>query len=353
MGREAAELRYLELKNVLCEKIYEGVYQSGERIPSERQLAEEYGMSRITVRKALELLEEDDLIVREVGNGTKVTLKNYGNRNPLDVIALVAPSKNPFFVRFIAEFQKCAWEHDTLLLYVEVPEPTSLEDCLYRLYRKDIRNVVVWPDDQSIDREKLLRLRSIGMNLVFFDTDVAHPFADSVFLDNEDAVETLLRAGDTFVDYMYVGWDNLYVSNIRKREEAYRRIHPEGKVENVPWRRDRRIEREALERIKELAETMEHGFILCGAGEIGMQVLEFLADQNEFAPSGKQSKVTLAVIDEFEGARKYSFFLYNQDLQASAEKIFECLKCQMEEGAKWKAKICPVKGQFKKISSGE
>ena len=33
-------------------------------------------------------------------------------------------------------------------------------------------------------------------------------------------------------------------------------------------------------------ETMEHGLILCGAGEIGMQVLEFLADQNEFAPSG-------------------------------------------------------------------
>ena len=27
MGREAAELRYLELKNVLCEKIYEGVLQ--------------------------------------------------------------------------------------------------------------------------------------------------------------------------------------------------------------------------------------------------------------------------------------------------------------------------------------
>lgn len=84
-----------------------------------------------------------------------------------------------------------------------------------------------------------------------------------------------------------------------------------------------------------------------------MQVLEFLADQNEFDPSGKQSKVTLAVIDEFEGAKKYSFFLYNQDLQSSAEKIFECLKCQMEEGAKWKAKICPVKGQFKAISNGE
>ena len=100
------------------------------------------------------------------------------------------------------------------------------------------------------------RLRSIGMNLVFFDTDAAHPFADSVFLDNTDAVETLLQAGDAFEEFMYVGWDNLYVSNIRKREEAYRKIHPDGKVENVPWKRDRRIERESLERIKELTEKM-------------------------------------------------------------------------------------------------
>lgn len=39
-----------------------------------------------------------------------------------------------------------------------------------------------------------------------------------------------------------------------------------------------------------------------------MQVLEFLADQNEFDSSGKQSKVTLAVIDEFEGAKNIRFF---------------------------------------------
>ena len=351
MGKEATELRYLELKNELCRKIYEGGYQSGERIPSERQLAEEYEISRITVRKALNLLEDENLIVREVGNGTTVTLKNYGNRTTLDMVALVAPSKNPFFVQFIAQFQKCAWEQDVLLLYVEVPERTSLEDCLYRLYQKDIRNVVVWPDDQQIDSDKLLRLRSIGMNLVFFDTDAANPFADSVFLDNEDAVETLLRAGDTFEDFLYVGWDNLYVSNIRKREEAYRRIHPQGKVENVPWRRDRKIDRESLKRLEELVEKMENGLILCGAGEIGMQVLEFLTDQNEFGYPAKQSKVTLAVIDEFEGAKKYSFFLYNQDLQASAEKIFECLKCQIEEGIVWKAKICPVKGHFETISN--
>ena len=35
------------------------------------------------------------------------------------MIALVAPSRNPFFAHFIAKFQRCVWEHDALLLYVE------------------------------------------------------------------------------------------------------------------------------------------------------------------------------------------------------------------------------------------
>ena len=110
MGNEMNELRYLDLKNTLCEKIYEGVYKDGEKIPSERQLSTDYDVSRITVRKTLELMEKENLIVREVGNGTRVTLKNYGNDNPLDVVALTAPSRNPFFAKFIAEFQKQAWE---------------------------------------------------------------------------------------------------------------------------------------------------------------------------------------------------------------------------------------------------
>ena len=150
MGNEMNELRYLDLKNALCEKIYKGIYKDGKKIPSERQLSTDYEVSRITVRKTLELMEKENLIVREVGNGTRVTLKNYGNANPLDVVALTAPSRNPFFANFIAEFQKQAWEKNTLLLYVEVPERATLEDCLYRLYTRNIRNVVVWQDEQPL-----------------------------------------------------------------------------------------------------------------------------------------------------------------------------------------------------------
>ena len=61
------KLRYIELKNQICRQIYEGICRDGEKIPSERQLSEDFNVSRITVRKALELLEEEGLILREVG----------------------------------------------------------------------------------------------------------------------------------------------------------------------------------------------------------------------------------------------------------------------------------------------
>ena len=55
MTDERAELRYLDLKQDICRHIYLGTYADGGHIPSERQLAADYNVSRITVRKALEL----------------------------------------------------------------------------------------------------------------------------------------------------------------------------------------------------------------------------------------------------------------------------------------------------------
>lgn len=341
MAAEASELRYLDLKKNLCYQIYKGVYADGEKIPSERQLALDYNVSRITVRKALELLEEDDLIRREVGNGTLVQLRNRGNETALDTVALVATSKNPFFASFIAEFQKTAWQHDTLLLYVEVPERTGLEDCLYQLYKKDIRNAVVWPDDQSVDAAKLLRLRSIGMNLVFFDTDDAYPYADCVFLDNEDAVKRLIQGQNTVFDkYLYIGWDKLSIRSVKKREDTFRKLCPDGTILRIPWRRDRQVEEKDLSKIREAIISMEGGMILCNTGELGQRTAELIS------AIGMKRKVTLSVIDDFEGASRYPVSIYQQDLEKIAEKIYEKLEGQIQQNREWKAKNCAIKGKY-------
>lgn len=342
MATEAAELRYLELKNEICKKIYEGVYANGERIPSERQLTQDYNMSRITVRKTLEILEQEHLIVREVGNGTRVTLKNEGNPSSLDVTALVAHSKSPFFAHFMTQFQKCAWEHESLLLYVEVPEHMALEDCLYRLYCKNIRNAVVWLDDQSVDQDRLLRLRSIGMNLVFFDTDIAYPFADSVMIDNEDAIRNLLQK--KCGGYLYIGWDNMFIGNVRKREECFRKLCTRGRVLHIPWSRERKVADAMTEQAVREIEGVPNGLVLFGTGDIGIQVMERLQEQ------GKGKETAFAVIDAFEGVGKFRTVVYNQDLQTTAERIYACLENQIREGRGWKAEICPIRGKKEEIN---
>lgn len=343
MTDQKTELRYLDLKYDICKHIYKGTYIDGGHIPSERQLAADYNVSRITVRKALELMEEEQLIRREVGNGTILQYRNWGNPTMMDVLALVAPSKNPFFSKFIAHFQKIAWEQDALLLYVEVPENSSLEDCLFRLYERNIRNAVIWSDDETLQCEKLLRLRSIGMNLVFFDTDDGFPYGDCVYLDNRDAIQKLLASSQNAPqNQVYIGWDKLDIANVRKREIAFRELAPAGQVIHVPWRRDRKIPTADLEKLLQQLPSPANTMILCGAGEIGQQVASILQEQ-KILPD------TLAVVDIFEGAEKYPLSIYEQDLEAMARTIYEQLKKQVRDGSRWQAERTEVTGIYKKL----
>src|SRR5579862_4265756 len=64
---------YVQLKNALERRIVGRELAPGEVLPSEPSLGRQYGVSRITVRQALEDLEADGLIRREPGRGTFVT----------------------------------------------------------------------------------------------------------------------------------------------------------------------------------------------------------------------------------------------------------------------------------------
>ncbi len=56
-------------------RIAAGEWDVGDRLPSEQQLAEHYGVSRTTMRQALTVLERDQLIVRQRPSGTFVALR--------------------------------------------------------------------------------------------------------------------------------------------------------------------------------------------------------------------------------------------------------------------------------------
>ena len=57
---------YLQLKNTLLNRIDNGELLPGERLESERDLAEKYGVNRQTVRSALNVLIEDGVLIKGV-----------------------------------------------------------------------------------------------------------------------------------------------------------------------------------------------------------------------------------------------------------------------------------------------
>ncbi|MCJ7624482.1 MAG: GntR family transcriptional regulator [Anaerolineaceae bacterium] len=72
IDQKSSEPLYLQLKKKLIEGIISGVYKPGEKLPSERILSEELKISRMTVREALKILNNDGYIYTQVGKGTFV-----------------------------------------------------------------------------------------------------------------------------------------------------------------------------------------------------------------------------------------------------------------------------------------
>ncbi|HLZ57918.1 MAG TPA: GntR family transcriptional regulator [Ktedonosporobacter sp.] len=64
---------YFQVYKSLLERIQRGEFPPGSFLPPERQLTEDYGVSRITIIKALDELAREQYIKRQQGRGTRVT----------------------------------------------------------------------------------------------------------------------------------------------------------------------------------------------------------------------------------------------------------------------------------------
>ncbi len=63
---------YLQIKNILKDRILHGVYPIEMNIPSEPQLESEFNVSKITIRNAIQELVQEGYLEKKSGKGTKV-----------------------------------------------------------------------------------------------------------------------------------------------------------------------------------------------------------------------------------------------------------------------------------------
>lgn len=72
INRDSYEPAYSQLASILRESMAAGLLRPGDQLPSEAQLVERYGVSPMTVRRAINLLADQGVVVAEQGRGTFV-----------------------------------------------------------------------------------------------------------------------------------------------------------------------------------------------------------------------------------------------------------------------------------------
>lgn len=68
---------YVQLMDSIKKKIQDGQLQVGDRLVSEREMSEQYGINRMTVRNALKKLQEEGVIETKRGSGNYVAKVPY------------------------------------------------------------------------------------------------------------------------------------------------------------------------------------------------------------------------------------------------------------------------------------
>lgn len=79
--QQPEEPLYVKFQDIIMKKIEAGEYLPGERLPSERVLAEMYGINRMTVKSAVNALVSKGYLYRFQGKGTFVQKKDFHRLN--------------------------------------------------------------------------------------------------------------------------------------------------------------------------------------------------------------------------------------------------------------------------------
>lgn len=124
-----------EVYEDLLKKILNKEWQIGERIPSESALCKEYGISRVSVRAALQRLQAQHMVITRPGRGTFVLSNRTGENAISMTVGKMDLSKNEF--RYVVELRK-AIEFTAVELMTQYGEPKDFE----RLYEalEDMRD---------------------------------------------------------------------------------------------------------------------------------------------------------------------------------------------------------------------
>jgi DNA-binding LacI/PurR family transcriptional regulator len=221
----AMETYYRRIYNSLAEQIRTGKLAAGDKIPSEKELCGLFGVSRITSKRALELLSEEGLVSRIPGKGSFVAENRAGDSRTKGIIGFVLPDfSDAFGTRLVYEVEHSCRSRGYQLVLSRTRDRIDEEAAaINALMDIGAAGILVLPVHGEYYSEEILKLILGKKPLIFVDRKMRGLAVPSFSTDNIAAAETgvdyLLRLGHR--DIAFYSGPIYNTSAIEDRRQGY------------------------------------------------------------------------------------------------------------------------------------
>ncbi len=104
---------YIQIADDLRRQITDGALSSGDKIPSEQELMTDYGVSRIVVRMAIDVLQNEGLVIKQQGRGTFVREQRPIRHRVLGDLYGQRPTSSPMKRAAEEQGRRSEWEYQS------------------------------------------------------------------------------------------------------------------------------------------------------------------------------------------------------------------------------------------------
>ncbi|RYE48243.1 MAG: GntR family transcriptional regulator [Hyphomicrobiales bacterium] len=200
------------LVGLLLERIESGEYPAGEAVPSERQLGEELGLSRTTIRRAIDDLVQRGRLQRQPGRGTYVT----GGIAPAETVAgaqrivsvIIPTFSNPYYGEMVNGIEKEARRYNLRVMVGQSEYSTASESSQVGHSAADptVCGALVVPNSVEQSSSGVQQFLAAGKPLVYIGRWPKGANCDGVCVDYrmaaQQAVEHLIGLGHQRIAYV-------------------------------------------------------------------------------------------------------------------------------------------------------
>lgn len=215
---------YIQIKEHLRSAILGGSLEPGQPLPLEGELAQQYGVSVITIKHSLRDLASEGLVVRIKRKGTFVSPRVEAPARRSRTMALVIPDIEDLFLSEIYRgVAAAAREADYQVTILSSDRDSAVEaENLRSLGRHGEAGAVIFPHWGRINAELIVDLKRRGVPFVLVNRYFRDIQADYVVADNLggacQAIEHLIELGHRRIGC--IGW--VECTAVDDRLEGYR-----------------------------------------------------------------------------------------------------------------------------------